>query len=830
MAARIIVAAIPLIVLVAVAALLLTDQAGEGGEPVIAAYYLTMVDPGKIQWHYWKVLVLEPDESGESVVEVGLNWSSLLLAYLNAGYAEEWRSYWSNISGAPWVHGPTEYEGEYYIEYWRPEWHEIMKQMATQYLDMGFEGIYLDNIDAAEIIEEMDPPWASGVDTRSEMINLVCDISSYIKSLDPDYKVYINIGGAYDMLYNQTLLDCIDGVLREELWTAWAGVNETTPQDPGEARSALAALEYAHNAGKEILVADPARTGEEAEALCSMAWGRGFVPIPQPAWAMDYEMPPLASWCTSAPGVSVDLVASSTVVEPGGVVVLDWSVSGATGWVTNIPGAGIPGVDYLVLSPLVDASRVSPGVGYTLGYVSLTTVGGWEPWAGSVGSDMIIGYTSWGDAVVNASDPRWHQIILWEAIPYVLSQGFDGVMLDNLDMVDVYPGLTEGVIGLIQEIRESYPGLVIMVNRGFTVLDSIAPYIDALLFEGYGSYYDFSTGQYKPYTGVDLRWIEETLRTTMEYSKAYGFKVLGLAYGDPEQDTWSSILETVCGLNSRYMNPVYIAKIGLMDVGVVNPCRARGSFAVYYGTLEAIMKPSGRTAVTMDRDTTFYIYAWGPGGEVNRSITILAGGEPGGGVEIEVAAYWGKGSLHKYTISLGEEAHWSLKVKVRDGAIISATGATLAGEEDGYYILEAQPWNRGPNARGIIVVAGDRPVITEALLVVNGTVVDRWVKEPPNLSVDVTVDRDWGTGYRARLTISNSGPGPATWWQVTLNTSSRITHVVGGTAADLGGGLYRVTPVGRSGYIPPDGSVDVILIVEKRGPNPYLEVVEYSGE
>ncbi|MCE4602010.1 MAG: endo alpha-1,4 polygalactosaminidase [Desulfurococcales archaeon] len=829
MTPRIITILIPIIILAIVATMLLITEPS-GKEPIIAAYYLTMVDPDKIQWHYWKVLVLEPDDSGGGVVEVGLNWSSLLLAYLNVGYAEEWRSYWSNISGAPWVHGPTEYDGEYYIEYWRPEWHEIMKQMTTQYLDMGFEGIYLDNIDAAEIIGETSPSWASGVDTQREMISLVCNISNHVKSLNPGYKVYINIGGVYDMLYNQTLLDCIDGVLREELWTAWTGANETIPQDPDETRGALAALEYAHNAGKEILVADPARTGEEAEDLCSRAWSRGFIPVPQPAWAMDYEIPPLASWCTSVPEVSVDLTASNTVVEPGGVVTLYWSITGATGWISNIPGAGIPGVDYLVLSPLVNASRVSPGVGSTLGYVSLTTVGGWEPWAGSVSGDMIIGYTSWGDAVVNASDPRWHQIILWEAIPYVLSQGFDGVMLDNLDMVDAYPELTEGVISLIQELREAYPGLVIMVNRGFTILEDVAPHIDALLFEAYGSYYDFSTGQYKPYTGEDLKWIKGTLRSTMEYSRAYGFKVLGLAYGDPEQETWSSILETVCSLNSGYMNPVYIARIDLMDIGLMNPCRAQGSFLVYYGTLEAVMKPSGRAVVNVARDTTFYIHAWGPGGEVNKSITILAGGVPSGGVEIGIAAYWGKGSLHKYTISLGEEEGWSLKVKVRDGTILSATGTTLAGEEDGYYILEAQPWNRGPNARGIIIVAGDRPVITEALLVVNGTIVDRWVKEPPNLSVEVTIDRDWGTGYKARLTVSNSGPGPATWWQVTLNTSSRITHVVGGAAEDLGGGLVSVTPTGRTGYIPPGSSVEVTIIAEKRGPNPYPEIVEYSGE
>lgn len=51
------------------------------------------------------------------------------------------------------------------------------------------------------------------------MIDLVCSVSHAVKTLDPEARVYINIGSAVDMLYDKRLLSCIDGVLREKLWS-----------------------------------------------------------------------------------------------------------------------------------------------------------------------------------------------------------------------------------------------------------------------------------------------------------------------------------------------------------------------------------------------------------------------------------------------------------------------------------------------------------------------------------------------------------------------------------------------------------------------------------
>ncbi len=162
--------------------------------------------------------------------------------------------------------------------------------------------------------------------------------------------------------------------------------------------------------------------------------------------------------------------------------------------------------DLAILSPLLEEEIVelnNYGV-ITIGYVSLTTVGGWEPWAKNVSDDLVVGsYVEWREKTVNACDCRWEEILLDQAIPYILGKGFKGIFLDNLDMVDNYPFMKNCVRKIIRDIRRKYPSIIIVVNRGFAIVEDIAPYVDAVLFEDFGTYYDFSKKQYLKWSGSD---------------------------------------------------------------------------------------------------------------------------------------------------------------------------------------------------------------------------------------------------------------------------------------------------------------------------------------
>ncbi len=85
----------------------------------------------------------------------------LLICYMSIGEAEDYRYYWQNS----WSNNPPEWlldenpdwEGNYKVKYWQKEWQDIIFGNDESYLkkiiDAGFDGVYLDIIDAYEYFE-----------------------------------------------------------------------------------------------------------------------------------------------------------------------------------------------------------------------------------------------------------------------------------------------------------------------------------------------------------------------------------------------------------------------------------------------------------------------------------------------------------------------------------------------------------------------------------------------------------------------------------------------------------------------------------------------------
>ncbi|MBA7553310.1 hypothetical protein ES705_45900 [subsurface metagenome] len=85
----------------------------------------------------------------------------LVICYMSIGEAEEYRYYWqpSWSSNKPsWLDTENPYwEGNYKVKYWEQEWQDIIFGNSGSYLqkiiDAGFDGVYLDIIDAFEHFE-----------------------------------------------------------------------------------------------------------------------------------------------------------------------------------------------------------------------------------------------------------------------------------------------------------------------------------------------------------------------------------------------------------------------------------------------------------------------------------------------------------------------------------------------------------------------------------------------------------------------------------------------------------------------------------------------------
>lgn len=107
---------------------------------------------------------------------------------------------------------------------------------------------------------------------------------------------------------------------------------------------------------------------------------------------------------------------------------------------------------------------------------------------------------NWNSYFVDAGNPVWQAKIIARARE-IIEMGADGFFLDTLDTVDVrtssrYPigeQTIGGMVSLIKLLKETFPQAKIVANRGFTILQYIAPYIDGLMFESFNTTYNFNT-------------------------------------------------------------------------------------------------------------------------------------------------------------------------------------------------------------------------------------------------------------------------------------------------------------------------------------------------
>lgn len=86
----------------------------------------------------------------------------LVIAYMSIGEAEEyryyWQSEWKDHPPAWLIEENPDWPGNYKVHYWDPEWQAIIYGNRDSYLAKilaaGFDGVYLDLIDAYETFEE----------------------------------------------------------------------------------------------------------------------------------------------------------------------------------------------------------------------------------------------------------------------------------------------------------------------------------------------------------------------------------------------------------------------------------------------------------------------------------------------------------------------------------------------------------------------------------------------------------------------------------------------------------------------------------------------------
>lgn len=127
----------------------------------------------------------------ETIRSTGDN-DTLVLAYVSIGEASDFRWYWDELTtNWPHVLGPVnpDFPESRKVRYWSPDWKQFIigdavpgglgDSYVKRVVDAGFDGVYLDIIDAFETFG----PWGNDekVDAASEMITFVEEIAAYAR-------------------------------------------------------------------------------------------------------------------------------------------------------------------------------------------------------------------------------------------------------------------------------------------------------------------------------------------------------------------------------------------------------------------------------------------------------------------------------------------------------------------------------------------------------------------------------------------------------------------------------------------------------------------------
>jgi cysteinyl-tRNA synthetase len=128
-----------------------------------------------------------------------------VLSYMTIGEAEDYRWYWQqswdkNRDGRPDAGAPAwlgranpDWPGNYKVRYWDPAWQQIVYDYVDKVLAAGYDGVYLDVVDAYEYWG----PGGSGSpdypDAEDDMVDFVEGIATYgrVTRNHPNFKVFV---------------------------------------------------------------------------------------------------------------------------------------------------------------------------------------------------------------------------------------------------------------------------------------------------------------------------------------------------------------------------------------------------------------------------------------------------------------------------------------------------------------------------------------------------------------------------------------------------------------------------------------------------------------
>ena len=274
------------------------------GEIILAAandfvYQLQNADPVAIGNTAFDLVVMDYSADGDeatrytagqiAALKNSPGGPKIVLAYMSIGEAEDYRWYWqenwdgdgdgSPDDGAPsWLGASNpDWIGNYKVRYWDPAWQAIVFGSANSYLDKiidaGFDGVYMDIIDA---FEYWGPGGESGLNragAEREMVDFVMAIASYARETRGKTGFLVFPQNGEQLSSHADYVAVVSGIGKEDAWYM-----DNAPQPAEYVNAVIANLDVFKNAGKLVLCTDYPTVQSLIDDFYAKAIARGYVP------------------------------------------------------------------------------------------------------------------------------------------------------------------------------------------------------------------------------------------------------------------------------------------------------------------------------------------------------------------------------------------------------------------------------------------------------------------------------------------------------------------------------------------------------------------------
>ncbi|MBS0264992.1 MAG: endo alpha-1,4 polygalactosaminidase [Planctomycetes bacterium] len=228
----------------------------------------------------------------------------LVVAYLDVGQAETYRAYWGKDwrgprSGKPGhpefllAADPDGWDGSYQVAYWDKRWQAIWlgpDGVVARLAALGYDGIYLDWIDAYTEPSVVAAAKRAGLNPAAEMITFVQSLREAGRRICPDFLVIAQNGAGLIDADPARYIKAIDAVAFEDTWffgeggVAWESPragdlrHQDTDPDWTPARRLKQYRKY-QDRGRPVFTVDYCLKAENAALVYKEAHAAGLRPL-----------------------------------------------------------------------------------------------------------------------------------------------------------------------------------------------------------------------------------------------------------------------------------------------------------------------------------------------------------------------------------------------------------------------------------------------------------------------------------------------------------------------------------------------------------------------